>query len=432
MTSNSGTHCISAESLSDFEATDLDIDAILDWAYVDDAAKRQRRIDLANRLPILVPMLVFDPENPWSQDVTEQLDRGVSLLECLTRNFPTKSPESAGALFGQPLALLGDWSGDVLGLMLAIECLEVDELPETDAEWKLFSDFSKSLHPYSSTLSGHVFRNLCCPSYLSSYAALRDAIDGDLSRLSLINDFSRYLGRWYAGLMQCPASDRYCLTGKDNFLLGLSKDFQNAGDALAEARLKQFSAIDLLFQALRWDAAVRQASIVAHASSDDPQLAQWPPLFEAPVVIGGYQVVSLTSASDVASEYTKLHLDIESVLSQCALGNSHVATVKGMDGGSRTVASIWIKGPEAGRYLAYDSEHRGENGRYAYQTEVDALSSSLELLWKPQFQENLVHLVDFHEARRSTVEQKLIALPYGYDVMESVLASVVPSSLLSI
>lgn len=432
MASNSDTLCISAESLSDFEAADLDIDAILAWAYVDDAAKRQRRIDLANRLPILLPMLVFDPANSWSQEVAEQLDRGVSLLECLTKNFPTKSPESAGALFGRPLVLLGDWSDDVLGLMLAIECLEVDELPETEAEWKLFSDFAKSLHPYSSTLSGHVFRNLCCPSYLSSYEVLRDALEGDISRLSLINDFSSYLGRWYAGLMQCPASDRSFLTGKDNFLIGIAEDFQKAGDALAEARLRRFSALELLFQALRWDAAVRQASILAHVNSDDPQLVQWPPLFDVPVVCGGHQVVSLTSASDVASTYTTLHLDIESVLSECALGNSHVVAVKGMDGGTRTVASMRIKGPEAGRYRACDSEHRGENGRHADQAEVDVLSSSLELFWRPQFQENLVHLVDFHEARRSTVKQKLKALPYGYDVMKSVLALVVPSSLLSI
>ena len=127
-----------------------------------------------------------------------------------------------------------------------------------------------------------------------------------------------------------------------------------------------------------------------------------------------------------------LHLDIESVLAQCALGDSHVVALRNMDDGTRTVASMWINGPEAGRYLAYDSEHRGENDRYAYQAEVDALSSALKLFWKPEFQENLIRLVDFHGARRSTVEQKLEALPYGYDVMVSALSSVVPSSLLSI
>ena len=426
------TLCILAETLSDFEKADLNIDAVLAWAYVDDRAQRLQRIDLANSLPILVPMLVFYPNDPWSQSLAEQLCRGSSPLECLTETFPTKSLESARTLIGKPLALIGNWSLDVVDLMLAIECLDVEELPETEAEWRIFSEFARALHPFESMLSGYVFRNLCRQGYLSSYNAAKDTTDGNPSRLSLINDYSRYLGRRFGGMLQCQSSNKSFTSSKDTFALGVSEDFLRAGEKLAESRLKQFSVLELLSQALRWDTAFRRATIEGYARLDDPVLARWPALFENPVVSGGYQVVSLTSAADVASEYRKLHLEPESVLSEGALGKSYVVALKDLDGGTRTVASIWIHGPDAGIYLAYDSMHRGENGRFAFLAEEDALIGALKLFWEVEHQERLVRLVNYHRARRVAVEQKLEGLTYGYDITESMLSSVVPQSLMSI
>lgn len=424
--------CISADALSDFEAAGLEIDAILEWAYVDDATARRQRIGLANTLPLLVPMLVFDPNDPWSRDVAAQLDSGVSPLECMTAIFPTKSPESVQVLFGKPLELLGDWSDDILGLMLAIECLEAEELPETDAEWHVFFEFAKALQPCESYLSGHVFKNLCCVSYLSSYEAVRDATDGVPTRLSLINDCSCYLGRWYAEMLRSPVSATSAVVGDCHFLLHESDEFIDIGERLAGARLKQYPVVDLLSQALRWDVALRQMSINAHVHSVDPHLVQWPPLFSEPIVSGGYEVASLSAAADVYFEYRKLGLDIESVLTECALGDSHVVVLRDMAGATQTVARIWLKGPEAGRYLAYDSEHWGNGARYAYQAEVDALDNVLELFWQPEFQQTAVRIVDFHATRRSIVEKKLEELPYRCDVMQAVLRSALPESLLSI
>mgnify|MGYP000847546786 CR=1 FL=1 len=420
---------ISTDSLSDFEAEDLDIDAILRWTYVEDPKKRQQRIELANKLPILVPMLVFDPDNIWSQDIAAQLDRGASLQECLTEVFPIENPKSAQALIGKPLALLGEWSGDVLGLMLAIACVEVEALPATDAEWKIFSAFAQALHPCNSMLSGIVFRSLCSPSLTSSYEAILETVNGDPNRLSLINDYSSYLGRWYAVLFQSNGARKTSANDKANSRLAVSDDDQEKGEALAKSRLKNFSVIQLLSQATRWESAVRQAATDAYAHATDPELKHWPALFEEPVVGGGFRVLSLTSASEVVTEYRKLDLDFNSALLEHAVWNTHFVVLRDMSGATRTVASLWIKGPEAGWYLLYDSDHRGHGGRYPYQEEVDALDNALKLFWEDKFQERLVALAQPREIVASDVVQKLEAPLYRRDVMEAVLTSLLPSSL---
>jgi hypothetical protein len=432
MTNGSNTLFISADSLTDFETADLDIEAILDWAYIEDATARRQRIEVANKLPILVPMLVFDPDNPWTPDLTTQLDCGVPLLECLTDIFPSKGPESVGVLVNKPLGLLGDWSDDVLGLMLAIECLDVDELPVTDAEWHTFTDFAKALHPCESTLSGYVFRELLCPSDPSTYNIVRCITGNDPSRLALVNDYARYLGRWYAGLLQSSPSDSASSTGRNNVPARVSEDCEAAGEKLAELRLMQFPALELLEQTSRWDAAVKQESLSARLNSDDPQIAQWPPLFEASVVDGEFNVVSLTSATEVATEFSRLGLAVESLLSECALGDKHVVALRDRNGVTRTVAQIWINRTEDGWYVAHDIEHRGEDGRYAYQAEVDSLESALKQFWTRDHQEKLVQVVDFHGLRRPMVEQELAVMPYRYDVMAKVLGVMLPASLLSI
>jgi hypothetical protein len=432
MTNGSDTLSISAASLADFETAGLDLESILEWAYVDDPIARRQRIEVANKLPILVPMLVFDPDNPWTPDLTTQLDSGVPLLECLTDVFPSKGPESVGVLVNKPLGLLGDWSDDVRSLMLAIECLDVDELPETDADWQMFTDYAKALHPCESTLGGHVFRGLLCPTDLSTYSIVRGITGNDPSRLASVNDYALYLGRWYAGLLQCSPSNRASLTGQNNFLTGVSEDYQDAGEKLAECRLKTFPALELLAQAFLWDEVARQESLDAHLNSDDPQMAQWPPLFEAPVLNGDFIVVSLTSTKEVASEFSRLRLGVQSLLSECALGDRHVVALRDRNGTTRTVAQVWISRTEDGWYVAHDIEHRGEDGRYAYQAEVNALENALKQLWGQHHQEKLAQLVDYHGPRRPIVEQKMAAIPYRYDVMAKVLGVVLPASLLSI
>jgi hypothetical protein len=52
--------------LSSPTGAELEIDAILDWAYVDDAISRQRRIDLTNKLPILAPLGSVMPSSQLS------------------------------------------------------------------------------------------------------------------------------------------------------------------------------------------------------------------------------------------------------------------------------------------------------------------------------------------------------------------------------
>lgn len=297
------TLCILAETLSDFEKADLNIDAVLAWAYVDDRAQRLQRIDLANSLPILVPMLVFYPNDPWSQSLAEQLCRGSSPLECLTETFPTKSLESARTLIGKPLALIGNWSLDVVDLMLAIECLDVEELPETEAEWRIFSEFARALHPFESMLSGYVFRNLCRQGYLSSYNAAKDTTDGSPSRLSLINDYSRYLGRRFGGMLQCQSrTSRFTSVAGYLSHSGCQKTSCVRAKNSPNHGLSNFLYLNCF---LRLYVGIRHSDerLSRDMRLDDPVLARWPALFENPVVSGGYQVVSLTSAAEVASEY---------------------------------------------------------------------------------------------------------------------------------
>ncbi|OIP13205.1 MAG: hypothetical protein AUK53_06695 [Betaproteobacteria bacterium CG2_30_59_46] len=101
--------------LEDFAAIDLDVAAIAGWANNPDPAIRRNRIQFMDTLPLLTPMLAFQPDDPFSEDVIGWIDRGGPLIDNISGLFGDVRKSTVRFLVGKPFALISKhWIGNEL------------------------------------------------------------------------------------------------------------------------------------------------------------------------------------------------------------------------------------------------------------------------------------------------------------------------------
>ena len=82
---------VSDTRLDDFACLNLDVEAIVVWANCPNQNARRNRIRFVGAFPVLVPMLVWKPDDPFSSAIIGWIDDGEPLAEniaCLMGDVP--------------------------------------------------------------------------------------------------------------------------------------------------------------------------------------------------------------------------------------------------------------------------------------------------------------------------------------------------------
>ena len=188
--------------IADFVAHDLDGHAIAAWANSPDERVRYRRMQFLDTFPVLVPMLAFREDDPFSDEIIGWIDSGEPLIDNIASLFDVKK-STFQYLAGKPLSWISSrWIGDETALAFAIDVPPPDKLPHSEAEWKIFTDFAEALMPVHWDASGYVFRELCVHGYESSYDEMLELAGNDSRKLHLISGYLNFIERWLAGLIQ--------------------------------------------------------------------------------------------------------------------------------------------------------------------------------------------------------------------------------------
>lgn len=116
--------------LDDFACLTLDVEAIVEWANCLSKAARRNRIRFVEAFPVLVPMLVWKSDDPFSSAIIGWIDDGEPLVEsiaCLMGDIP---PDAVEFLAGKPLSLVSEkWIDNELELVFALSCVPLDKRP---------------------------------------------------------------------------------------------------------------------------------------------------------------------------------------------------------------------------------------------------------------------------------------------------------------
>ena len=399
------------ERLSDFVAIDLDVDAIVEWANCPGRETRRNRILFVEALPILVPMLVWKPDNPFSLRIIEWIDSGEPLAKNIAELMGDVAEDSIQFLIGKPLSLLsGQWIDDELGLVFALSCIPADKRPQSKADWEIFADFQKILLPVPWDASGQFFGKLCCMGYEAARAEMLALAGDELHKLRLVNDFINFLSVWadtVANQSRKPGSKIVPFSLKPR---PYCPDDPRPENEWVNRFFSGLPATAIFCHVLAWRSAFQDAVAVAQRESNDPELIQWPALLRQPYVSHNARVTSLTTIEDAIAEGRALKHYMDNYIESCTLGDNHLVAIKDAQGAHISTAEIHLVVAEGNLVFPYNLAHHRPNGEYAHLLEEDILNSVLEWLRLPDQQPWLQALVRFHGARHESICERLKVL----------------------
>ncbi len=393
---------------ADFAAQDLDTDAIATWANRSDVRVRYRRMQFLDKFPVLVPMLVFREDDPFSEEIIGWIDNGEPLIDNIASLFGVKK-STFQYLAGKPLSWIASrWIGDEMSLAYAVDVPPPDKLPQSAAEWEIFSEFAKALLPIPGDAICHVFRDLCVHGYLSSCDEMLEVADN--YSFYLIGSYLAFLEHWLAGLIQ---SDHHPKQSSDTNV-DVSEDVREK--AMAAARkysvrlVARYSPVSIFRQTLNWQRKLREVVAQAQQGSNDPELKQWPGLLSEPFVFGSFQITPLTTIEEVLSEGRVLELDDAPYSEDCTLGYHYLVSLRDEKRKYVGTAEFFLLDGWNGWVSPQVLAHRRASGEYAYQEEVDAIDALQRWLNSQEHQARLRSLVEDHKERRGRIREKLDGL----------------------
>jgi hypothetical protein len=394
--------------IADFAAHDLDAYAIAAWANNPDEMVRSRRMQFLDTLPVLVPMLVFREDDPFSDEIIGWIDSGEPLIDNIASLFDVKK-STFQYLAGKPLSWISSqWIGDEMALAYAVDVPPPDKLPQSAVEWEIFSEFAKALMPIPEDAICHVFRDLCVHGYQSSYDEMLELADN--YSFYHIGRYLAFLEHWLADLIQ---SGRHPTQSSDTNV-DVSEYLRDK--ALAAARkysarlVARYSPASVYRLALDWQRKLREAVAQAQQRSNDPELKQWQGLLPRPFVFGRFQITSLTTIEEVLSEGRGLELANASYAEDCTLGFHYLVSLRDEDRKYIGAAEFFLLEGWNGWISPQVLANRRANGEYAYQEEVDAIEALQRWLNSQEHQARLRSLVEDHKERRGRIREKLDGL----------------------
>lgn len=397
--------------LEDFAAIALDVATIVSWANCKDSIARRNRIQFLDTLPALVPLLVFHPEDPFSQDIIDWIDCGEPLVENIAGLFGDVRTSTVRFLVGKPFSLIsGRWIGDELALMFAIDVLPPGGVPQSQVEWRIFTTFQEAIRPVSWDASGHVFRGLCVQGYQSSFDEMLELASNDSRKLYLISGYLNFIERWFAGLIQSSRDTEKCRDAKAVVSEELPDDVAAAAQEFTVRLVSKYSAANVFRQALAWHKQFRKALALAHLKSNDPEVAHWPGLLPKPFGFRNFQMTSLTTIEEVISEGRVLASEVDTYPEDCALGYAHLVSLRDENRRHIGTAMFFLHEGENGWVSPQVSAQRRVSGEYSYQAEVDAIEALQRWLNSQEHQARLRSLVEDHKERRDRIREKLYGL----------------------
>lgn len=396
--------------LEDCAGLNLDVAAIARWANHDDPIIRRYRTQLMDTLPVFVPMLVFREDDPFAEEIIGWIDGGEPLIDNIAGLFNVKK-SAIQYLAGKPLSWISSrWIGDEMALAYAIDVPPLDKLPQSAAEWKIFSDFAEALLPIPGDAVSHVFRDLCVGGYQSSYDEMLDLAGKDSRKFHLIWRYLAFVEHWLAGLIESCRHTGHSNGAKIDVSVHAQERTLTEAREIAVQLVARFSAARIFRQALDWQRKLREAVAQSQLRSNDPELKQWPELLSKPFSFGDFQITSLSTIKDVLDEGPILALDVDTYLEDCTLGYGHLVSLHDEDRNHVGTAMFVLHEGGNGWISPQVCAHRRAGGEYAYQTEVDAIEALQRWLNSKEYQGRLRSLVESHEERRDRVQEKLYGL----------------------
>ena len=238
--------------IADFAAHDLDAYAIAAWANNPDEMVHFRRMQFLDTFPVLVPMLVFREDEPFSDEIIGWIDSGEPLIDNIASLFDVKK-STFQYLVGKPLSWISSrWIGDEMALAFAIDVPPPDKLPQSKSEWKIFSDFAEALMPVPWDASGYVFRELCVSGYESSYDEMLELAGGELRTLRLIWRYLHFLEGWLGSLIRSSRDTEKLHDAKSVVSEELPDDVTAVARQFTVRMVSKYSAANVFRQALDW------------------------------------------------------------------------------------------------------------------------------------------------------------------------------------
>jgi hypothetical protein len=299
-----------------------------------------------------------------------------------------------------------------LALAFAIDALPLENLPNSEAEWKIFSDFAMKLQPTSWTASGHVFCQLCIHGYESSYDEMLELVGKhflDIGLLDLVAGHLRFLENWIGGLIQSNLGAEKSNDAKSLESESLPGDVMMTAQEFTLQLVSNYSLESVIRQALDWHFQFRKALAKQQRNSNDPDLVHWPGLLPNPFCCGNFRMTSVTTTDEFINEGVALSSEVASYAEDCVLGSYHLISLHDEIKHISTAKFSIFEG-ENSVVSAMVSDHRRVSGEYAYQAEVEAICALKQWLDSDELQPHLRSLMVGYKERRDRIQEKLRAL----------------------
>ena len=398
--------------LDDFACVNLNVEAIVEWANCSNKNTRRNRIRFVETFPLLVPMLVWNPDDPFSSAIIGWIDEGEPLAEniaCLMGDVPQDTIEF---LVGKPLSLLSEkWIDNELELVFALSCVPLDKRPQSMSDWTTFTDYSQAIRPVPWDACGHFFRELCCFGYEPEHMEMLGLSCDEIDKLGLVNDYIGFMTDWAKSVIDRGHATTTNVVPFSRDALERKRNHGSMENVWINQYFSKLSASIMFRQAVAWESAFRDAVATAQSDSNDPELVQWPALFRQPFVANQVQVTSITTIEEAVKAGATIEPFDGSYLESCTLGDGYLVALKDQQGSHISSAMINLL-TDSGYVFPYIGVHHRPNGDYAHLLEDDVLEAALVWLRHPEQQNWLKALVGFHAARREAIREKLDALRF--------------------
>lgn len=397
-------------SLADFAAADLDINEIIEWAHCTDKDVSRNRIRFIKTFPVFVPMLVWEPDDPFSSLIIDWIDRDEPLVENIAGLMGEVAPETVQYLIEKPLSVLShQWIGEELSLVFALDSVSAQSRPKSKSDWEIFFDFQNACSPRPWDASGQFFGKLCSLGYKAARKEIRNSSNWDLDVLKDVTHYVDFLLDWAIAITTQPhpaGANVYSIERKSETFVR-----KNRGRAseLVSWILSDRPVAKIVRNALLWRQAYAEEICLLQKRSNDPELVQWPALLRQPLLFDGIQVVSLTSIEEAIAESAALKTHIDDCVKDCVLGDAFLLSLRDQNGSHISTAKIYLSF-QSGIVFPYEISHHRLNAEYAHQLECDVLDAALEWLRLPEQQPWLQTLLKFHADRRDSIQEKLDTL----------------------
>lgn len=415
--------------LADFAEQGLATDAIVDWVQCAPPQSRRRRIDFIESYPVLLPMLVFQPENDFAHELLERIDGNESFAEAVAALIGNVAPDTVRFLEGKKLSLLSkQWIGDEHGLLLALDCLPEATRPQSDTDWEVFRFFQRSIRPLSWDTSGHFFRELCAPGYAVSRERWLDFTQGNLDRLADVDAYIGFLSEWARAFV------RHGRRTKSN-VVPFSRKKQNSSDTDSAVlnSMTRRTGYEIYDQARRWRRLYQDTLITEQLASNDPELLQWPGLWSEPFIANGIRVESSKGLLDALDHGQALYAEDPGCIESCTAGYTYLASLSDAEGRHRSTVQLWLSLSKRGTIEAFVSTHLSPDGSAASLREEEALEQAVRSLDLGEPQAGLNSLVSLQMARRERILQKMARLSaFEFKDMHNIMGTVLDPDQLSV